>query len=1136
MHPSIHLRALTSHTSHTGRLQGKSRLILWIIIALLFAPVVSKPTQAAAPLPAFPLALGLNVDEAFELGKDSVAERKIAGGEVHLYRVRLLKEQFLRLEVEARSADLSLVLMGPDKVKLTQVEHGFGTQTPKYLFWVAATEGEHYLEVRLVEKGARSADYTLRVMALRQSAPPDRKLLAAQLKFLEAQRAFEKRSAAAYQEALKKYEEARSLNKEAGEPVIEAAVLGKFGEIHYSLGKRKEALDFFLQALPLWRATGNRSGVADILNNIGMSYNALRDQQRALDYVGQALKLRRELEDRFGESRVLNNLGGISRDYGDKQRALDYYNQALPILRSVGDRKTEAAILNNIGAVYRDLGESQKGFEALFQALSLRRAVQDKLGEAGTLHNIGLSYRAVGDMTTALDYFNQSIVIVRELGDKRAEGASLNSVGSAYDALGEKQQALEHYMRALELLSATNDRVGEARAHNNIGRIYDALGKKETALDYFKKALALSEAIQDRDSRAQALAGMGELLLSTGKEREAFEALNRALTLQRELVDLRGEARTLITLARMERERGQLDAARTRAAASLAIVESLRGRMPGEALRGTYFASVLKSYEFYIDILMRLNQSRPREGFDAQALAASERARARSLLEVLGEDRSRIRQGVDAQLLEREGALRQLINGKAERQTRLLSGRYTPEQATEAEAEIRKLIEEYQQVQTRILATSPQYAALTQPAPTDIREIQQKVLDSETVLLEYALGEERSYVWLLTQTSIQGFELPARAEIERRAQLVYRLLTSRQDFSAEAGQQQGGRPQMPQANEEDYKREAAALSRILLGPFIEQLGTRRLLIVADGALQYIPFAALPVVKPNIGGGVSTAAASSAESVPLGVEHEIVGIPSASTLYVLRSETAARRPAARSVIVFADPVFEQDDPRVKNSLRNVAARSRREPAAAPLTRAAREGFRFSRLPGTRYEAKVIRESTPRREASVALDFAADRRRVTSAELGQYRIVHFATHGFLNTKYPSLSGIALSLVDERGEEQDGFLRLQDIYNLKIPAELVVLSACSTGLGHEVRGEGLVGLTRGFMYAGAKRVVASLWKVDDEATAELMRRFYQKMLLEKQRPGAALRAAQAEMWQQRRWQSPYYWAAFVLQGEWR
>jgi CHAT domain-containing protein len=167
---------------------------------------------------------------------------------------------------------------------------------------------------------------------------------------------------------------------------------------------------------------------------------------------------------------------------------------------------------------------------------------------------------------------------------------------------------------------------------------------------------------------------------------------------------------------------------------------------------------------------------------------------------------------------------------------------------------------------------------------------------------------------------------------------------------------------------------------------------------------------------------------------------------------------------------------------------------------------------------------------------AFDFAASRTTATNPQLSQYQIVHFATHGILNSKNPELSGIVLSLVDEKGTPQNGFLRLQDIFNLNLPAELIVLSACETGLGQDVKGEGLVGLTRGFMYAGSPRVMVSLWSVDDEGTSELMSRFYKKMLQAGQKPSAALRAAQIEMWQEQKWQAPYYWAAFTLQGEWK
>jgi CHAT domain-containing protein len=331
---------------------------------------------------------------------------------------------------------------------------------------------------------------------------------------------------------------------------------------------------------------------------------------------------------------------------------------------------------------------------------------------------------------------------------------------------------------------------------------------------------------------------------------------------------------------------------------------------------------------------------------------------------------------------------------------------------------------------------------------------------------------------------------------------------------------------------------------MLLGPIASKLRQewkdKRLVIVAPGALEHLPFAALPLPSEN-------------NYQPLVASHEVVNLPSASVLAEIRREVAARQPAAKTLAVIADPVFEPNDPRAVQAAKkkgpgdNLVASvlsADDAPAASPfaansdLVRALRSFNRagFSRLPFSREEARIIAELVPKTSLLKATDFQADRAMTTSGALSSYRIVHFATHGLLNSEHPELSGLVLSLVDERGQTRDGFLRMHEIFNLQLPADLVVLSACQTALGKEIKGEGLVGLTRGFMYAGAERVVASLWQVDDQATAQLMQHFYRGMLKDGLRPAAALRAAQIEMSKQKRWAAPYFWAGFVLQGEWK
>jgi CHAT domain-containing protein len=328
--------------------------------------------------------------------------------------------------------------------------------------------------------------------------------------------------------------------------------------------------------------------------------------------------------------------------------------------------------------------------------------------------------------------------------------------------------------------------------------------------------------------------------------------------------------------------------------------------------------------------------------------------------------------------------------------------------------------------------------------------------------------------------------------------------------------------------DERFVAAAAKLSSMLLGPARLRLGDKRLLIVGEGMLQYLPFTALP--EP------ATDPAGAASRPPLIVRHEIITIPSATVVAVLRQERAGRKQAPKTLAVLADPVFSADDARVVQHKNNSDASMKYSGPSQAMGSAAGSGSQeFVRLRFSRYEAEEIARLAGEGTLKV-LDFDASRDAVMKTDLGQYRIVHFATHSVLNNLHPELSGVVLSLVTRSGQSQNGFLRLYDIYNLRLASDLVVLSACQTALGEEIRGEGLIGLTRGFLYAGAARVVATLWQIDDRTSAEIMKRFYEGMLTRDERPAAALRAAQVALWRTRGWDAPYYWAAYTLQGEWR
>jgi len=508
----------------------------------------------------------------------------------------------------------------------------------------------------------------------------------------------------------------------------------------------------------------------------------------------------------------------------------------------------------------------------------------------------------------------------------------------------------------------------------------------------------------------------------------------------------------------------------------------------------------------YIDLLA--GQKQPESAFHVL-----ERGRAQGLLETIVAAGVDIRKGVNLELVEKERALRELLTIKSNRRIQVLSNKSTEAQAVALDKEIQEILREYQEVEGQIRQASPGYAALTQPQSLTLKEVQQEFLDKDTLLLEYVLGEERSYVFAVTQDSITAFPLPKRADIDASAREVYRLLASRDAKDASMA-----------------KQALATLSHQVLGPVAGQLNKKRVLVVSDGALQYIPFAALSSPQDP--------------SVSLLMEHEVVNLPSASVLAVLRRQLSGRKAAPKAVAILADPVFDRHDDRLhpaSKTDRSGQADALEVSWQAPLDRSAKEvgldrGGSFPRLLFSRREADAIYSTARKGDAMKLLDFDANKNAAMNSQLQDYRIVHYATHGLLNSEHPELSGLVFSLVDRQGKAQDGFLRLIDIYNLELNADLVVLSACQTALGKQIAEEGLVGLTRGFMYAGAPRVVASLWKVDDEATAELMKKFYEGMLKNGQTPAQALHNSQVWMSQQKRWKGPYYWAGFILEGEWK
>lgn len=936
--------------------------------------------------------------------------------------------------------------------------------------------------------------------------------------------------------AIDKYAEARSLWERSGNHARAARAGQRIGATYNLLGAMQETSRYYTEALALARKSDDRLLESELQSALGMTRAILGDEESAWRAAeaqcNEAQTLALAHEGEIERAKSLNCLAEVNYARGKIAEAIGFYAEAEAIFRRSDSREDLAQTLLFLGYAHSDLSSFELADADYGEALNIWRTIADKHGTAltliaiarmqwrqaqyqpaltqfyearelfdqmGDVINLASSYDGIaavymdmGQYQNALRYWSLALPLFEEAGLKNYIPDVLSTLALAEIALGNTDQALIHLERARLLSEQSGNGNRLAYSLRLLGYAHYSLGRPQEALTYLFELLELDEATQDARLEAGALSDIGSVYVFLGEHQLAIGYLDRALQLSRKASDRQGEARDLFGIATAYAGLGDLTSARGHLETALRVAESLRAEVASQDLRASYVASVYHYYRFQVDLLMRAHRTQPQAGYAAMAFEVSERARARSLLESLAATGVDLREGVDDRLLAEEKQLSAALNEKYETQVELSNRDDQP--TSQLADEIRDLEAAYKQVKARIRASSPRYASLTEPKPLTLSEAQTQLLDDDTVLLEYALGEERSYLWVVSTDAFATYTLPPRAEIDRLARQVYSLLKN---------------PSVGQASKRQYWDAAVQLSEAVLGPAVDQIGGKRLVVVADGALQYVPFAALP-----------TPDRQSSQSMPIIARHEIVNLPSASSMVVIRDETHDRPLSTKSVAVLADPVFALTDPRLAGN--DQMARRRGQST-------------LGRLPHTAKEAAQITSALPGGDYLEIVGFAANRAAVTNPQLGDYRILHFATHATFNETEPGLSGLVLSQFDADGLPQDGFVRLNDIYDLRLPAELVVLSACDTALGEEIEGEGLVGIVRGFMYAGSRRVVASLWQVADAATAELMNRFYQGMLEEKLAPADALRQAQLHVMEQRRWSHPYYWAAFTLQGEW-
>ncbi len=852
------------------------------------------------------------------------------------------------------------------------------------------------------------------------------------------------------------------------------------------------------------------------------------------------------------EGEALGRLALHAYGQGDRRRTADLYRDAAGAFARAGAVWGEAIARVSGGSSRLNLGELEEAAAELAAGLEVARAAGDRHNEARALHGLGEVATRWGELQAALDRYESALALwtedepffraatqhglgvleARYLGDVEAGGAHLRAAAAAWpeDWAGKRAITLN------QLGQLAFEAGSPAAARRHLEESLALLGEGggcDAALTRARLALAehaggAPEAADRRLAEALGAAAGGacpvveptvyllaaELARLRGDPRTALERYRRSLALFSERGDARGSVESLGEIAALERDSGAGEAALDAADRALVLVEGIRPTLLREDLRTSYFAGSQGLFDLRIDLLAGAGRAE-------EAWATAERARGQALRDLLIEAGAGVREDADPALAERERVLQRRLNGLEYGRLRVPGS--DPARLREIEREIDAVTAEIETVRGELRRGLGAAAGAESLTASGLREL----LPPDALLLEYRLGAERSHLWAVTREAVEHVELPPRAEVERLAARAAAWLVSPEWPS-------GGNPGP-----------VCELSRALLGPvagLLEpvagRLGGRRLLLVPDGALETIAFAALP--EPG--------AADCGSAPPLVAGREIGYLPSVAALGTLRRRLSGRAAAPGWLAVVADPVYAADDPRLSGrrsgeragregagegtaAVSAAAAGDRREPSRGAAEAAAARSFVRLRHAGA--EADAILALAPAGTTVAATGFAAGRDAVLGGALGRYRVLHFATHGVLAADRPLLSFLALTQLDAAGRPLDGPLYAHEIYGLDLPAELVVLSACDTALGREVRGEGLVsGLPRAFLYAGAARVMVSLWEVRDDSTRELMTAFYRGLIERGLPPGQALREAQLAMW--RAGHPPYRWAGFVLQGD--
>jgi len=872
-----------------------------------------------------------------------------------------------------------------------------------------------------------------------------------------------------YQHALAAYRQALTMSE--GRMDQRCAALSRIARTYANIGRPDASQQYSDQAVSVCMTISDKKAQADALEAQGET-RLFADMADAIASFTRSRELASQAGDRDGEGLATMMLSEAVEDH---QQANRLAWSALAGFVESGNEYSAARAHLKLGYFASAEGDFEVARCHCESALPVFQRIADKDNAAIALNILGVVARQSGDLEVSLSNYRSARKDFASVQDDLGEAESISAIADILFSQHRYGDLESLYVRKLHLAQATSNHALLASALLDLAGVYARQHRYAQADETYQRSQAESRVAGNPNVESTALERRAQLQVELGGYQQALHMLDEAYTLREQSGKIEDLARIQYLRARIYLQLNDLEKARSEIEKPIAIIESQRLRIAKFDSRAQYFASVHEYYSLYIQVLMALDKLHPDQNYAQLAFEAAERSKVRSFLDLLGNSQ----QAVPCDTL--------------------------------LASNLKAATTEGNQKVTGALR-------LDTPQPLTLGEVQGEIQDDDALLLEFALGEDRSFAFLVDGDGLTAFDIGPAAEIRNR---VHRFREALLPIETKANEAPTDYLRRRSDARSTLLLQSRRLASLVLGP-VHLPARRRLLIVPDGPLQYLPFAALSVAQ------------NGRDAVPLVRLYELAMLPSASALVSLR-KTAARRPQpADEVTVFADPVFEPPGKPIPASFSSSEGSLR----SRELTRALRDlqdSQWIPNLPGSRNEALAIQLITGPARTRLVMGYEANREAIMASSVARQRIIHFATHGMMDTRHPEMSGLVLSMFNKRGEAQDGYLRLSDIYNLKLSADLVVLSSCESALGKDLGSEGINGLPRAFLYAGARRVIASLWKVDDEATVTLMSAFYSR-LQRGEDPAQALQGAQLALLKNTRLSEPYYWAGFILEGDYR